>query len=159
MSSSRRSLRFWISAWWPVAVGVAIIAAESTKFLGADRTTGPLRWLYQALFGPVGDARWETIHHFVRKCGHFLGYGALGLAWLRAWWMTLPRFRFLFDAELALLATALVAIWDEWHQHFLPNRTGSPWDVLLDCCGALLMQSTVFVYVRLFRPGVLIDRD
>jgi VanZ family protein len=142
-----------------VAVGVAIIAAESTKFLGADRTTGPLRWLYQALFGPVGDARWETIHHYVRKCGHFLGYGALGLAWLRAWWMTLPRFRFLFDAELALLATALVAIWDEWHQHFLPNRTGSPWDVLLDCCGALLMQSTVFVYVRLFRPGVLIDRD
>jgi VanZ family protein len=159
MSSSRRSLRFWISAWWPVAVGVAIIVAESTKFFGADRTTGPLRWLYQALFGPVGDARWETIHHYVRKCGHFLGYGALGLAWLRAWWMTLPRFRFLFDAELALLATALVAIWDEWHQHFLPNRTGSPWDVLLDCCGALLMQSTVFVYVRLFRPGVLIDRD
>jgi len=159
MSSSRRDLRFWIRAWWPVAVGVAIIAAESTKFFGADRTTGPLRWLYQALFGPIGDASWAMIHHYVRKCGHFLGYGALGLAWLRAWWMTLPRFRFLFDAQLALLATALVAIWDEWHQHFLPNRSSSPWDVLLDCCGALFMQSMVFAYVRLFRPGLLIDRD
>jgi VanZ family protein len=99
------------------------------------------------------------IHHYLRKSGHFLGYGALGLAWLRAWWITLPRFRFLFDAELALVGTALVASWDEWHQTFLPNRTGSPWDVLLDCCGALFMQWIVFLYVRLFRPGVLIHRD
>ena len=159
MSSSRRGLRFWISAWWPVAVGIAIIVAESTTFFGADRTTGPLRWLYQALFGPVNNARWAMVHHYVRKCGHFLGYGALGLAWLRAWWMTLPRFRFLFDSELALLATALVATWDEWHQHSLPNRSSSPWDVLLDCCGALFMQSMVFVYARLFRPGLLIDRN
>ncbi len=159
MSSSRRGLKFWIGAWWPVAVGIAIIAVESTKYLGADRTSGPLRWLYQALFGPVGNARWAMIHHYIRKSGHFLGYGALGLAWLRAWWMTLPRIRFLFDAELALLGTALVAICDEGHQYFLPNRTSSPWDVGLDCCGALFMQGMVYMYVRLFRPSPLIDRD
>ena len=58
----------------------------------------------------------SCIHHFIRKSGHFIGYGFIGLAWLRAWWMTLPRFRFLADALLALLGTALMASCDEWHQ-------------------------------------------
>jgi len=35
---------------------------------------------------------------------------------------------------------------DEFHQSFLPNRTGTPWDVLLDCSGALAMQLLVYVF-------------
>ncbi|MGD0158054.1 MAG: VanZ family protein [Terracidiphilus sp.] len=159
MSSSRRGFGFWIGAWWPVAAGIAIIALESTEYFGADQTSHPLRVLFQALFGPVSDARWGVIHFYIRKSGHFLGYGALGLAWLRAWWLSLPQFRFLFDAELALAGSALVAACDEWHQAYLPNRTGNPWDVLLDCCGALALQWVVFVYVRLFRSALLFDRD
>lgn len=159
MSSSRRGAGFWIGAWWPVALGIAIIAMESSDYFGADRTSHPLRLLFQALFGAVTDKRWDLIHFYIRKSGHFLGYGALGLAWLRAWWLSLPQFRFLFDAELALVGTALVAACDEWHQFYLPNRTGTPWDVLLDCCGALVMQWAVYMYVRLFRPAFLLDRD
>ncbi len=147
--------RFWINAWWPVAAGTAIIALESTVYFGADRTSGPLRSIFQAFFGPVSDATWQVLHHSIRKSGHFIGYGALGLAWLRAWWMSLPGSRFLVDAMLALTGTALVAICDEWHQKFLPNRTGSPWDVLLDCCGALLMQWAVYFYARLMHPRPL----
>ena len=154
-----RGPRYWISAWWPVAVGIALIMMESTEYFGADRTTHPLRWLVQLLFGHLSDNTWDFIHLCIRKSGHFLGYGALGLAWLRAWWMTLPLSRFLSDAALALLGTALVASWDEWHQTFLPNRTGSPWDVLLDCCGALVMQLIVYIFMRLFRPKLLIPRD
>jgi VanZ family protein len=115
--------------------------------------------MVEALFGAISDARWAIIHHYIRKSGHFVGYGALGLAWLRAWWLSLPRFRFLFVAELALAGTALVASLDEWHQTFLPNRTGSPWDVLLDCCGALFMQSVAFMVLRRRRPHLLYDRD
>jgi VanZ family protein len=66
--------------------------------------------------------------------------------------MTLTRSRFLHDSLLALLGTALVASADEWHQTFLPNRTGSPWDVLLDCCGAVAMELAVYIFLRLFRP-------
>jgi VanZ family protein len=128
---------------------------ESTEWMGSDHTSGPLRWLFESIFGPVADARWEPLHHFIRKSGHFLGYGAMGLLWLRAWWMTLPRSRFLHDAFLALLGTALVASADEWHQTFLPNRTGSPWDVLLDCCGAITLEVLVYVFMRMFRPKKL----
>ena len=146
-----RGPRFWISAWLPVAVGIAIVTIESTAAFGADHTSHPLRWLAQLLFGQLSDATWEIVHHLLRKSGHFLGYGALGLAWLRAWRMTLPDVRFLSQAGLALLGTALLAGWDEWHQTFLPNRTGSPMDVLLDCCGAAFMTAIVYMYLRLFR--------
>ena len=53
---------------------------------------------------------------------------------------------------IALLGTALVASCDEWHQTFLPNRTGSPWDVLLDCTGAIVLQLIVYVFMRTFKP-------
>jgi VanZ family protein len=100
----------------------------------------------------VSAPSWETIHHAIRKSGHFIGYGLLGLAWLRAWWMTLPRSVFLQDALLALLGTALTASADEYHQTFLPNRTGTPWDVLLDCCGALTLQVAMYAIMRVFKP-------
>ena len=132
---------------------------ESTAAFGADRTTHPLRWLVQLLFGRLNDNTWDLIHLCIRKSGHFLGYGALGLAWLRAWWMSLEGSRFLVDFLLALVGTALVASCDEWHQTFLPNRAGSPWDVLLDCCGALAMQLIVYVFMRMFWPRLLASRD
>ncbi|MGA2674141.1 MAG: VanZ family protein [Terracidiphilus sp.] len=152
MSNRRRGLKYWLSAWIPVALGIAVIAMESTEFMGADHTSGPLRLLFEAIFGPLADARWDVVHHLIRKSGHFLGYGAIGLVWLRAWWMTLPHSRFLPDACLALLGTALVATTDEWHQTYLPNRTGSAWDVLLDCCGALTLQLVVYIFMRLNKP-------
>ena len=77
---NNRGIKLWICAWSPVALGILIIAAESTSYFGADRTSGPLRWIFQALFGPVNDARWEILHGAIRKSGHFLGYGAIGLA-------------------------------------------------------------------------------
>lgn len=159
MSSSPRGFKFWMNAWLPVAVGIGVILMESTVWFGSNHTSGPLRWLWETLFGPVTNARWGGIHHLIRKSGHFFGYGAIGLAWLRAWWMTLPHSRFLHDAFLALLGTALVASADEFHQTFLPNRTGSPWDVLLDCTGAITLQVLVYVYMRTFRPKRLVRAE
>lgn len=153
--TSSRDLQFWVNAWLPVALGVAVIVMESTESFGADHTSGPLRWIYEALFGHVSAARWEHLHHIIRKSGHFFAYGFIGLAWLRAWWMSLPHSHFLPDAFLALMGTALVASADEYHQTFLPNRTGTPWDVLLDCCGAIVLQFVVYVFMRVTRPKKL----
>jgi VanZ family protein len=135
-----------------VLVGICVIAVESTTYFGADHTSRPLRWIFESIFGPVADARWDILHHYIRKSGHFLGYGTMGLLWLRAWWMSLPRSRFVMDFFLALLGTALVASFDEFHQSFLPNRTGVPSDVLLDCCGALVLLSAFYLYLRLRWP-------
>jgi VanZ family protein len=155
-SRPRRGFGYWLYVWGPVLLAIAVICIESTEFMGADHTDGPLRAVYQFLFGHVSSRRWEIIHHYIRKSGHFIGYGLVGLAWLRAWWFSLPRSRFVQDSLLALAGTALVAVADEYHQSFLPNRTSSPWDVLLDCCGALAMQLIVYTFMRIVRPKRLL---
>ena len=151
----RRGWWYWTSAWLPVAIGIGVIAIESTEMFGSDHTSGPLRRLFEAIFGDVSDDRWEIVHHLVRKSGHFMGYGFIGLAWLRAWWLTLPRSRFRVDAFLAVVGTALIASCDEWHQTYLPNRTGTPWDVALDSTGAVVLLLIAYVVLRIFRPARL----
>jgi VanZ family protein len=158
MPSNRHSFKYWLSAWLPVVLGIAIIAMESTEFMGAEYTNGPLRRFFEVIFGHFTDNVWVVVHHLVRKTGHFVGYGVIGLAWLRAWWMTLPRSRFFQDAFLALLGTALMASADEFHQSLLPDRTGTPWDALLDCCGALTLQLVVYIFMRMLKPKRL-SRD
>lgn len=105
----RGSPGYWISAWLPVLIGVCAIVLESTLWLGSDHTSGPLRRIFETLFGQVGDAHWDLIHHCIRKTGHFIGYGLIGLTWLRAWRMSWPDVRFLSHAGLALVGTALIA--------------------------------------------------
>ena len=151
---------FWISAWLPVAVGVCIIAMESTEAFGGDRTSSPLRWLFQLIFGPLSDPTWETMHHMIRKIR--------ALSWLWSSWLGMAA-RLVDDLPGRAILVPMrdwrcwelrcVASWDEWHQTFLPNRTGSPWDVLLDCCGATVMIGMTVLYLRCFRraPAVLED--
>lgn len=145
----RRTAWFWVSTWLPVLLAIVMITIESTEPFGADHTSRPLRWLFEHLFGPVTNAHWDHVHHLMRKTGHFVGYGLVALTWLRAWWLTLPKSGFLKDAGLALASTAVIAASDEIHQSFLPNRTSSIWDVMIDCSGAVAMQLVVFVFLRM----------
>jgi hypothetical protein len=55
---ARQGLKFWVSAWLPVAVGIGVIMLESTELMGSDHTNHPLRWLWESIFGPVANARW-----------------------------------------------------------------------------------------------------
>ena len=48
--------------------------------------------------------------------------------------------------------TALVACLDEWHQTFLPSRTGTLHDVLLDSTAALVAQIILFLILRKQNP-------
>lgn len=157
--AARRGIGYWLYAWLPVLVGILVICVETSTDFGADHTSRPLRWLWEHLFGPVSPRAWGLIHHYIRKTGHFLGYGLIALAWLHAWWMTFPRWRFFHCVWMALTFTALMAAADELHQSFEPNRTGMLRDVLLDCCGALVLQCAAWLALRLFRPALLRRAD
>ncbi len=83
MSNNRRGARFWINTWLPVLLAILMIVIESTEWMGADHTSGPLRTIWQAIFGHVSERQWQIIHHYLRKTGHFIGYGFVGLTWLQ----------------------------------------------------------------------------
>ena len=162
-ADNRRSFWHLVSAWVPVVICVLTIAVESTPYFGSDQTSGPLRRLVEYFFGPVPGFRWWQIHHAIRKTGHFTGYGILSASWFRAFWMTIKAGfaggsfdrRRLAAHGLAILGTFLVASGDEFHQTFVPNRTGTPWDVLLDCTGAMAVQVLIWIVLQ---PKVMANR-
>jgi VanZ family protein len=151
--------------WIPALIGIAIIVGESTATMSTENTSRWLLPLWIKLFGPISATRWDVIHHYIRKTGHFVGYGTVSLAFFDAWRVTLERHwtewrvRFRNAAGLALLSTLLLASWDEWHQSFLPGRTSSARDVGIDFCGAVVAHLVLLGMLSLCRkrPGVLAE--
>jgi VanZ family protein len=139
--------------WLPVLLSASVFAVESTSCFGADHTSAPLQRLAEAIFGYDVCVHWDLIHHLIRKTGHFAGYGIFSLVCFRSFWLALQnaasRLRRRLQAHgLAILATFLVASADEFHQSFLPNRTGQFSDVLLDTCGAAMLGLALFLAMQ-----------
>jgi len=138
--------RWWFNVWTPAAIAVAIICTESTNTFSSQNTSSFLRPILERWFGHIQDTSWELYHHYLRKSGHFVGYGAMAFTFLRAWLHTLSLraqnslLAWRLNATLlAIVSTATVASGDEYHQTFIPSRTGSPIDVLLDTVGACVL--------------------
>lgn len=146
---SRRQV---LSAWIPVLVWLVVIAFESTQTMGAAHTAGMLAALFSLLHVRVDPARLGEVNHALRKTGHFCGYGILCIVFFRAWRMTLRRITIVRTLALALFCALLVASADEIHQSFLPGRTASPLDVLLDLTGALVLTSVAMPLLRRKNP-------
>jgi len=53
-------------------------------------------------------------------------------------------------ASIAVFGTALVASLDEWHQSYLPTRTGTVHDVFLDTGAGIAAQLILFLWLRWF---------
>ncbi len=143
----------WLNAWLPVLLFSTVFVAESTQYFGADRTSEPLQRIAESLFGYDIGAYWETIHHIIRKTGHFMGYGVFSLVCFRAFWMALRNAasrlgRQLRAHGLAVALTFLVASADEIHQSFVPNRCGQFSDVMLDTCGAAALGLALYLIMQ-----------
>ena len=131
------------NVWLPVAFAAAVISMESTNTFSSQNTSSWLRPIVERWLGQMNDSSWDLYHHYLRKTGHFVGYGGVCFTFLRAWlytleqrsWKSLRLWR-LQACLRAILSTAIIASCDEFHQTLIPSRTGSPVDVLLDTTGA-----------------------
>ena len=144
-------------AWWPAAVWIGIITFESTDYLSAQSTGSMLYDALTRLFGPINLYEFLYWHHYLRKAGHVVGYAMLGLLLLRGFWMTFgdrTEWKRLIPV-FAWLGTALVATMDEWHQSYIPSRTGTPWDILLDSTAGLAALALAYIALRRKTPGRL----
>jgi VanZ family protein len=139
-----------LRAWWPAAVWVVIITFESTDYFSAQNTGSMLYSLLTHLFGRINLHDFLIFHHYLRKTGHVLGYGMLSLLLLRGFRATFGQVNVWVwrTALLAWIGTAFVASMDEWHQSFIPSRTGTPRDVLLDSTAALIFLLIARAWLR-----------
>lgn len=156
--------------WVPVLIWLAVIFAESvSRFAASDETSRFVVPILHWLMPWLNSSQLQEAHHLLRKTGHFTGYGLLSYFLFRAFRgtqhllagsaevlertyrrsaVTLSRSEY-WRAGWALLAIAgtfLAASADEMHQMTLPNRTGSWWDVLLDCIGGTTFLVALLVY-------------
>lgn len=141
-----------LKAWIALVLWLIVIAIESTTYLGSQNTSRFLYPLAHFLFG-LDYASFEPYHAVLRKLGHVFGYGLLSILLFRAWRETLPatsgaRWTFRW-ANIAVLGTALVASLDEWHQSYLPTRTGTVRDVILDTCAGIGAQMLLYLWMTL----------
>ncbi len=97
-----------------------------------SRIIGPfLRWLDPGISAQTV----AQMHVLVRKAAHVTEYAILTGLFFRALRGLIADFR--WRAMTAFLPALIFSVADEYHQTFVPSRTGSPIDVLIDCTGAL----------------------
>lgn len=113
------------------------------------RLASPL--LPAAMSEEVLFERAELIHYFVRKAAHMTEYFLLALSLqlpLAAWCSgkLTARLRIL----LGFAATVFFAALDEFHQSFVPGRSGNFTDVCIDSAGALIASLCLFLVYRLY---------
>ncbi|HEY9766420.1 MAG TPA: VanZ family protein [Chroococcales cyanobacterium] len=100
--------------------------------LSADSSSGEhSATLLQTLLGFFGilprPGGYDSLHFLLRKLAHFSEYFLLFFLWR---WNLKSSF-------LSLFLAIAYACTDELHQAFIPHRTASPRDVLIDAAGAL----------------------
>jgi VanZ family protein len=126
---------------------MALIFFASTGEFSASNTNFLLQPILRWLFPHLSDDRIAFVHFFLRKCGHFSEYAILSLlaahAFITSSRVGIRRSWFL----AALLLAGLYALSDEYHQSFVPSRTASIYDCLIDTMGGL----SALVFMALWR--------
>ena len=152
-AASKHSLLGAARSWFPVVAWMAVVFILSTSLFSPARTGAvvePLvRWLAPAIPGHALD----VAHGLVRKAAHFFVYGVLFYLLMRG---PLPG-----REGHALLVCVVVALLDEGHQRFVPDRLGSLYDIALNITGALFARFSYAAVneVRLDRVPPLPDME
>jgi VanZ family protein len=138
----------WLSRWWPALVWALVISGFSTRVFTAENTGSIIIPALHWMFPSFSPGTLSTIHFGIRKCAHFTEYFILS-------WLILRGLRGgnkVAKIQWALLTIALVfgyAALDEFHQSFVPGRTASFRDVLIDTSGGIAAQVVAALLVML----------
>ena len=129
-------MRRFVRYWMPLIIWMTLIFLGSTDVLSAEHTSRFLIPFLRWLDPEISWAALRSIQILVRKIGHLTEYAILAVLVWRALTGSNWKSSRAFTASLA--ACALFAASDEFHQSFVPSRTSSIHDVMIDICGALI---------------------
>ena len=125
--------------WAAVLVWMGVISFASTDTFSAAHTSRIIEPLLRWLSGNrLSAAAIEEIHFYIRKLAHVTEYAILAVIVRNAFRQSIPTRRELPVDWLVALFSACYAAADEFHQSFVPSRTASVRDVMIDTVGALL---------------------
>jgi VanZ family protein len=117
---------------------MAIIFAGSTDLMSAEHTSRIIVPLLRWFFPTISPITVVRVEFFLRKAAHVSEYAVLAVLFYRAFVHTVFQSRRALSAGIVLLSCGAYATSDEFHQSFVPSRTSSLRDVVIDVCGATL---------------------
>jgi VanZ family protein len=124
---------------------ISFASSDEFSFDNTSRIVGPvLTWLFPG----ISDHSLALAHFFARKAAHFSEYGLLAILAGRAF-STSTRLG-LRNRWFAwsLLLIVVYAFLDEFHQRYVPSRSSSVFDSIIDIAGGLTLLFSYHVYNR-----------
>ena len=133
--SATQKGRLW--RYGPPIIWAVLIFIGSSDVLSSSHTSSFIIRPLHFLFPGASEATLATIHFAIRKLGHFTEYAVL--AWLSARALRTSSQDWLrrhwFWTALAFVVC--YALFDEFRQSFVPSRTASIYDSMIDTAGGL----------------------
>jgi VanZ family protein len=126
------------SRYLPLIAWLAFISFASSDDFNAGNTSRIIGPLILWLFPNTSPETLAIVHFIMRKIAHFTEYAILGFLAARAF--RTPQRWFLICVTLVVV----YALLDEYHQSFVPSRTASIFDSLIDMAGGL----TALIFIR-----------
>ncbi len=150
-------MKNFLKHWLPVLIWLGVIFLGSTDMLSAEHTSRFLVPFLRWIDPQISFTTLNAIQLGIRKLGHLTEYAVLAMLLWRAlrsgtrWQIKMSILRLRSGQVLfltVLLACGLFAASDEFHQSFVPSRTASPNDVMIDICGTLIGLSIYWMFAK-----------
>jgi len=130
------NLRKFLLYWVPVLLWMTVIFIASTDLMSGTQTSRFIDPFLRWLSSEISAEAIAAVQLFVRKTAHVTEYAILAGVLLRA---VREHCRGIFwQTGIVLVVAGAFAALDEFHQSFVASRTGSPRDVMIDICGAVV---------------------
>jgi len=121
----------------PVVLWAGLIFYFSTESFSFANTVGFLSQWLSWFFPGIAPAQLNWLHAALRKCGHWFEYFVFGILLLRAQRRGYePKLATAAIVRTLVLVLAYAAS-DEYHQSWVPQRTASAVDVMIDTFGGV----------------------
>ena len=135
----------------PLVVWALLIFIGSGNVLSAEHTSILLP-IFKWFFPSASRNAVAWFHFLVRKAGHLTEYAILATLAARAFRKASHQVLRQHWFKLSFLLAMLYALSDEFHQSFVPTRTASIHDSLIDSAGALIALSIIWWWNR--KPAI-----
>ena len=128
--------------WLPAIAWACLISFLSTDVFSSDHTSVFIIPVLHLLIPQASAETLELMHAIIRKSAHLTEYFIFSIFLMRALRGQERGWKLRWAIWAVVIAAGYASL-DEFHQSFVPSRTASPWDALLDTVGASAAQIVV----------------
>jgi VanZ family protein len=137
MANPNRHWKLRIKHWLPVCAWAGVIFFFSTDYFSSANTAQLFGFVSSWLFPGIPSEDIAPLHGLIRKLGHWTEYFVLAVLVQRALLKETDEPWQSRHIAFTLVFIFVYALSDEFHQLFVPSRTASLGDVMIDIFGGI----------------------